>query len=466
MNNNTHKRKLSAIEGSYFHAPYAIVSLAVTVQGTVSEAALKAAVLKIQARHPNLQRRIIKDEKGIPWFVEDQVGDIPIKVHNRIDDQSWVKAVEKESSIAFDFDQRPPIRVLLIQGQERNDMVLFCHHTICDGLSLAFLARDLLETLGDPSKKLEPLPDVHPIDRENLPVGVKINSIIEFAIKRINQKWAEDEVIFDQEDYQALTEGYWADADHHTLILEFNQEETAKLVGRCKAEGVTVNSALAVALAAAQVEVQGSKPFHNMVAVAGSLREGLSYPVGEGMGIFAGAVTPKYSYKNGQDFWENARRFHKKVSPLYTNQKLFSDLLAWTVLAPGVIESLSFKLAGGTASLDSPRGERLREFSKRDDVISAMVKREKMDNLDSVLIGTALTNLTRLDFPERYGDLVLERMTLKPGGAFPLTYVNLLVGAVTVSGRLSLSLEYSERRLSREQVVQIGEYIRMILLKN
>ena len=67
-----------------------------------------------------------------------------------------------------------------------------------------------------------------------------------------------------------------------------------------------------------------------------------------------------------------------------------------------------------------------------------------MDSLNRVFMGTAVTNLTRLDFPRKYGELELDRLILQPGGAFPLSQVGLVVGAVTCSGKLSLALEYAE----------------------
>jgi hypothetical protein len=49
-----------------------------------------------------------------------------------------------------------------------------------------------------------------------------------------------------------------------------------------------------------------------------------------------------------------------------------------------------------------------------------------MDSLDRIIMGTAVTNLTRLDFPGEYGALELDRLIMKPGGGFPLVTVNLV----------------------------------------
>ncbi|MFC1904378.1 hypothetical protein ACFLXT_01225 [Chloroflexota bacterium] len=72
-------------------------------------------------------------------------------------------------------------------------------------------------------------------------------------------------------------------------------------------------------------------------------------------------------------------------------------------------------------------------------------------------MGTAVTNLTRLDFPRTYGTLELDRLFMHPGGAFPLANVNLVLGAVTCSGKLSLVLEYAEEAVQTETMERIRD---------
>ena len=93
-----------------------------------------------------------------------------------------------------------------------------------------------------------------------------------------------------------------------------------------------------------------------------------------------------------------------------------------------------------------------------------MIKREKMDSFENVLIGTAVTNLTRMDFPRTYGELELERLIMNPGGAYPLVFVNILAGAVTCSGKLSLMLEYAVERIQAETVTKIKDKLLSLLI--
>jgi NRPS condensation-like uncharacterized protein len=452
-----YRRRISPLEGFFLHAPYAIVTMTARIKGNISQDMLRKAVHKLQSRHTNLRLKLEFDENGDPWFTSQNVQEIPVEIIPRESDQGWMEVIHQQSLIPFDFEVRPAIRFLLVHSPQRSEVVIFCHHMICDGLSLAYLARDLMTVLGNPSIRLESLEDPTPIDRDNLPPGVKISGLMNYFIQRINNQWREQRVRFDQDDYQALSKAYWSNFNHRMSFLEFTEDQTTQLVEKCKAEGVTVNSALAVGLASAQIEVEGLQEYHSKITIAGSLRDRLKKPAGEVMGFFAGAVSPKFKYNTKLGFWENARRFNKKVQPLYTTKNLFKESLVWSHLDIGILESLSFKMIGGMVQPSSPQAEKLSSFSQREDVISSMAKREKMDSFENVLIGTAVTNLTRMDFPREYGELELERLIMNPGGAYPLIYVNLLAGAVTCSGKLSLMLEYSQERIQTEVVEKIKE---------
>ena len=162
------------------------------------------------------------------------------------------------------------------------------------------------------------------------------------------------------------------------------------------------------------------------------------------MGFYAGLVTPKYKYDRNRGFWDNARQFHRKVRPLFTDKNLLQDLLVWCYLEPTILEAINFKMLGGLVPEGSSRYQKISAFSTRDDVVLSILKRDKMESLDRITMGTAITNLTRLDFPREYGELELDRLIMKPGGAFPLVNFSLVLGAMTCAGKLSLLVEFVE----------------------
>jgi NRPS condensation-like uncharacterized protein len=302
---------------------------------------------------------------------------------------------------------------------------------------------------------VEVLPDPHPIDLAITPKDVSQSGLIKYFIKRINRKWKEDKIFFDQEDYENLNEAYWANFNHKMSLIELSEAQTAALVDRCRKEGVTVNSALAAAFIGAQIEIQGAEPFHSKIAVAVNVRDRLTRPPGESMGFYAYAANLKYRYNERIGCWENARRFHRKVKPYYANRHVFRDFLTWLYLEPAILEAINFKKLGGLVQESSSRHEKLSAYSKKNDVVSSILRRDKMDSLDRKVLGTAITNLTRMDFPKRFGTLELDRLFMHPGGAFPLANVNLVLGAVTCAGKLSLVIEYAEEAVDTRTIERI-----------
>ena len=319
---NKYERKVSPLERIFNRSPYAIVTMVARIRGEISEEMLKDAVDKVQQRHLNLRVRIYEDNDHNLWFTSEGVEEIPIEIVTRKSDDHWIDLYHESCKIPFDYEKRPAIRFMLLQSPEISELIIFCHHIICDGMSLAYLARDIMTHLGDPTREVEVLPNPVPMDKDNLAHDVTVNRIVKFFVNRISKKWKKNETYFDQEDYNNLNEVYWKIYKHELLPIEFSEAETSALVEKCRNEEVTVNTALTAAFAGAQSIIRGDKANPN-IAIGGSLRDRLLQPAGEAMGYFAGGVSLKYKYNSKTNFWENARTLHRKVKPLYSNKNLF-----------------------------------------------------------------------------------------------------------------------------------------------
>ena len=437
-------RKATPAERFFTRSPFSIVTMVARIKGNVSEEMLKNAVDKVQQRHALLRVRIKDDNEHIQWFTSEGVQEIPIEIVPRKSENDWIKIHAEASKIPYEFETRPAIRFILVQSPDVSELIILCHHIICDGMSLAYLARDLMVHLGDPAREVEVLPVPPAIDLDNLPGDVTQSGIVKTIINRMNQKWAEESVFFDHEDYKILTQTYWDNFNHEFFSIELSEAETSILVARCRKENITVNSALTAAFAGAQSFVEGDKPYHAALAVGVSLRDRIPNPAGEGMGYYAGAIQLKFKYNKKKSFWENARKFHKTIQPKFANKVLFKDILNWLYLEPTIFEAMNFKKLGGLVPSDSTRYEKLSDFSKQEDIVLRLLQRDKIESLETKHWGIAVTNLGRLDFPKTYGALELDRLMMQPGGAVPLVNVNLVLGAVTCSGKLSLIVEYAE----------------------
>lgn len=460
----TYERAVTPIERLFTRSPFSIVTMVARIKGQVTEDMLREALNKVCMRHVNLRTRIVDDVEGNPRFTSAGARAILVEVMPRESDEQWLQVLEEVSQVPFEFSDGPAIRFILLQEPTCSDLLIVSHHINCDGMSLAFLARDVMHHLGDASRQVERLSDPVLMDLDTLPAGASVNPLVKAVVRRINKKWQQERVIFDQDDYRELTAAYWSNYHHATLPIELSEEQTSQLVARCKAENVTVNTALTAAFVDAQTLVQGEKPSHASIGIAVSLRDRLRDPAGEAMGFYAGVASFKNRRRSRGGFWDATRRLHRKVKPLLRGQSMMKDPIIWCHLDPTIIEAMNFKKLGHLVPEDAPRHQKLASFAKRNDVVQGLLKRGQMESVDRVFMGTAVTNLGRLDFPKQYGTLELDRLILQPGGAFPLSQVGLVVGAVTCSGKLSLVLEYAKEAVDASTMQKVSEKALELLL--
>ncbi len=461
MQNNPHQkiyeRKVTGAERFFSHSPFSTVTMVARIKGDVRADSLKDAIRKVQQRHILLRVRIKEDLERAPWFTTAGVGEIPVEIVPRASDDDWIAVHAEGCKLPYEFETRPAIRFILVYSPAVSELIILCHHMICDGMSLAYLARDLMYHLGNPAAQVETLPAPEPISLGNLPDGLAPSGLVKFFINRIKRNWAEEIVFFDQGDYEALNRAYWANFQHKILSVELSEAETSALVARCRKEGVTVNTALITAFSGAQNNVVGEKPHHAETVSAVSLRDRLPHPPGEGMGYYALGLQVNYKYNPDSGFWENARKYHKKIKANLSDKKVFGDLPAFLLMDSNIYEALNFKKLGALLEPDSPHYKKLHGFSQRQDVVVRLLQRAKMETLDTKLLGPAVTNLGRLDFPKNYGDLELDRLIMQPGGAFPLVHVDMVIGALTCVGKLSLVVEYAEEAVDSETMGKIKD---------
>ena len=457
------KRKVTPPERFFSRSPFSIVTLVARIKGKISVDMLNNAVNKVQQRHFLLRSVIKEDDDHTQWFIPAGDQELKVEIVPRRSDQDWITIHAEALKVPFEFETRPAIRFILVQSDEISELIILCHHIICDGMSLAYLARDLMQYLGDPSLEVQEIP-APPIDLENLPADVSQSFVVKYFINRMNRKWQQDKEYFDSEDYRILTKAYWDNFDHAIILVELSEEQTGELVERCRRQKTTVNSALTAAFCGAQSFVEGEQYYHPKLVVAADLRERLPKNPGEAMGMYAGGAELNFKYNHQRPFWDNARDFNQKIQPKYTNKSLFSNINNWLYLDPTILDAIPFKELGGLVPPESPRYEKLSSFRQQDDVVLRILKGDNLDSLDKKLWGTAITNLGRLDFPENFGSLTLERLILQPGGGFPLANVNLVIGAATCSGKLSLVIEFAEQAVDAATVEKIKEKAMQYLL--
>jgi len=124
-------------------------ALAAHVQGATEINQWRQALELVQRRHPLLSASIVANGTGRPSFRRDVGTPIPLRVRQENNaTRDWELEMELELSIAFDPEQAPLVRTVLLHEPDRAVVILVAHHSVADGRSIAFVIRDLLQVLS------------------------------------------------------------------------------------------------------------------------------------------------------------------------------------------------------------------------------------------------------------------------------------------------------------------------------
>ena len=212
------------------------VVLAARVRGAVDPEAVASALDRLRLRHPLLAVRaeIGDDDRGM--YVGPNVPPIKVEVVPRASDDQWLSRVEEELKAPFPIETGPLVRCSLVRSERVCDVILCGLHTICDGMSLGYLLRDLLECLAAPEKEFGDPVVPPPIDSSTVPKPPSARPLQRFIMGLINRKWAAKGIRFTESDMCRMHEKYWENnTGIQVLAWTLDAEEAAQLVKRSRA---------------------------------------------------------------------------------------------------------------------------------------------------------------------------------------------------------------------------------------
>lgn len=131
------------------------IVFAAEIDGVATAPKWRAAFDALQRRHPLLHVRVPASPLGLPYF--EAVHDRPIPLRHASDAiwnlgriaHEWLdRALSEELSEPIDTDTAPLMRAVIATGAERSVIILSCSHVVCDGISMSYCLRDLLQALN------------------------------------------------------------------------------------------------------------------------------------------------------------------------------------------------------------------------------------------------------------------------------------------------------------------------------
>src|SRR5260370_2868171 len=138
--------------------------IAAEIVGDATVEAWVSAIAAAQLRHPLLRVSVEYGPDGPPCFREHANIPIPVRIVPEDESATWHVEMAKELATQIPLNGTPLARITLLRKSGGSILLLSMHHSIADGLSSAFVIREILEALS--GKPLQPLTLTDP--QENL----------------------------------------------------------------------------------------------------------------------------------------------------------------------------------------------------------------------------------------------------------------------------------------------------------
>lgn len=403
------RRNLMMVERIMYVDPETPVNCVFTakIKGNIPEENFKAALEKIQQKHPLLRTRIDNRSEKYPFFIEEkEMEPIPLRIVERKTDEDWLQESETEWFRLFKDEKKPLAQLVWIKGNEVSEILWVLPHCICDGTSLVTMMKELLGLLDDPSFEMNPY-DVFTSVNDFLP--------IDFNMKKKKRKarfYLMMARLFFLMQRKSKTRNL---GSNYVVHWKLNSDTTAQITEKSKAHGVSVHALLCSSFMQAFQEIQGKQAKGKVISPV-DVRHFI--PEIRQDQVFAFAPTVELSLKKGNtDLLSNARQIKKDL--VEKIEKMEARELLWM-------------------------GEQMHPVAER---MVSMMKSSKGGH------DVTLSNMGRINIPSDYKNFKVETI-ISPTVAFPWLNSNTLV-TTTYNQQMDFTFMSNEHFLPKEEAVTI-----------
>lgn len=300
-------------------APFNAV-IPIKLKGVFKVEDLHHALRKLQDKHPMLNAFVKDDEQSMPWFIVSEKIElpIPIRIVTRTTDDDWKTESMMEWATVFDTRSGPLMRLVWIKGEEFSEFIMVIHHCLCDGGSAMAILAEFLLLVDDGSTE---------IGKED-PI-LRIEDIIPVSILNSKKKIIKAKLIGGVANLflwlVPVSKKRMIERKRDYMIhWKLEKELSDRLIRKCKSEGVTVNTALCVAVLNAFKEVR-KEGFHNKISLPVDIRR--FAPKIKRDNIFAFGLMLVVSADKDLDFFADAKRMQEDINKKTTKLDPYETIM-------------------------------------------------------------------------------------------------------------------------------------------
>ncbi|PSL28019.1 condensation domain-containing protein [Dyadobacter jiangsuensis] len=402
-----------------FHGVYAL-----KINGEIDHAGLVHALARLQEKYAMLRTAISIDAHGRPYFhTPPSPAQIPLRIVERTSDDNWNRETVYELGTSFDISNGPLLRITWVRSAEVSDLIMAFHHCMCDGGSGVALLSDLLTLLDDPQADIGKAPAFRSI-RELVPAEILDNSRNRFKAKLsaalVSLGLSLGSVFISTKRKPASR------SSDYLINWKLGVEQSKALFAHCKKEGVTVNTAIGLALMEAFKAVNGAAS-HGKATCPVDIRRYMPEVKRDMLFSYGLALNISLQQSIGTGFWEKAKALQTHVSKQMTKLNPYEF----------------------TMIMEASHGSvhKLRRF-----LTYAKVGNDFM-----------FSNMGKLDIPAQYRNFTIDTI-YSPTVIGPFANPNTII-TTTFNGRMDFSFVSNEAFMPRDTAMQIREKAMQILFE-
>ena len=305
----------------------------VSVRGEILQERLRHALNTVQAKHPLLQARIVW-KRGRPYFEGGNVGEIPVRVMERVSGDDWHKVTEAEWGLPFDVVKGPLARVVWVRSGDKPDevgvetiseLVLVCPHCICDGATGVTLMREILLVLDRPEEVIGSYSVFRSV-KEIIPGSLLADKggRIKAYLRSLGLR-----ILFSLRPIRKTGE----EGKNYVIRWRLDEGMSGALIERCKSEDVTVHAAFCVALLGAYKEVKKEESKNKVICPVDirryvrEIRKDMMFAFAPIVELSVAVTAEGGDSRGGEGFWEQCRQLKASLADKIDTIKAYELLL-------------------------------------------------------------------------------------------------------------------------------------------
>lgn len=382
--------------------PNIFITFMFNIDGPCNVHDVEKAVIKAFYSNAVTMSKIALEDNGTAFYEKMNQTGCSVQI---VDEQSDLEIIREENEKKqMNLQSGEMMRVFIKEGEQKK-VLINAHHLVGDGKSIVYFIEQIMCALN--GEKLE-YREYHLVTEETFKKHAKLPYLSKLYAKSLNRKWNRNRQVHGWEDIKLLFETYWKERESVVYTEKFSPREVEILHEKAKQCNASLNSYISTAFLRADVLL-------STVGMAADAR----LDGNRCMSNQATGITVNYKYNRNLSFEKNVKCFHRKMKRKLENPMLkYFILLFMPSLEPTLVDSMLMSANGLCDNSVSKRLAKVMAYST-----------EKTNHI-------GISNLTRLDIENRYGEYTLSELYFIPP---VISYARQTVGIATMQDGMTIS---------------------------